>query len=88
LDAAGVKAFGVSYDDADAHTAFRTKYGLTTPLLMDTGKVIGAAYGLSTGPYPDRKTFVIGKDGKLVAVIEKIDFADHGGQILAALGGK
>lgn len=53
---------------------------------MDTGKQIGAAYGLSQGEYPERKTFVIAKDGKLAAVIEKIDFADHGGQILAALG--
>jgi peroxiredoxin len=76
----------VSYDSAADHAAFRAKYGLTTPLLMDTGKHIGAAYGLSQGEYPERKTFVVSRDGTLAAVIEKIDFADHGGQILAALG--
>lgn len=76
----------MSYDSAADHSAFRAKYGLTTPLLLDTDKKIGAAYGLSQGPYADRKTFVIGKDGTLVSVIDKIDFADHAGQILSALG--
>lgn len=76
----------MSYDSAADHTAFRAKYGLTTPLLMDTDKKIGAAYGLSQGPYADRKTFVIDKHGNVAAVIEKIEFTDHASQILAALG--
>jgi thioredoxin-dependent peroxiredoxin len=85
LDDAQVKAFGISYDSADEHKAFRAKYQLTTPLLMDTEKVIGQAYGLSSGAYADRKTFVIDKNGVLKAVIDSIDFSDHGAQILAAL---
>lgn len=80
-----IKAFGISYDTAQEHKDFRAKFQLTTPLLMDTEKTIGAAYGINTSGYPDRKTFVIDKDGTLRAILEKIDFEDHASQIARAL---
>lgn len=89
LDEAGVKAFGVSFEDQAAHTAFRQKYGLSTPILMDTERKLGEAYGSTMiyegQVYPARKTFVIGTDGNLKAAIEKVDVENHAQQILDAL---
>jgi thioredoxin-dependent peroxiredoxin len=79
--------FGVSYDDAASHRAFRDKYQLTSALLVDPEKKVGAAYGINTGDYADRRTIVISSDGHVAAILETIDFGDHAGQILAALEG-
>lgn len=82
---ANVAAFGISFDDLQAHCAFRDKYALKLPLLMDTDRNIARAYGVGDGDYPQRKTFVIDQEGTLVAVIDKIDFANHAAQITAAV---
>lgn len=88
LDAAGVKAWAVSYDSAQSHAAFRAKYGLSTPFLVDTDKKIGASFGQPTDGNPKRRTYVIGKDGKLLSVIDPVDIPNHANQIIAALTGK
>lgn len=75
----------MSYDSKEEHIAFRQKYKLTTPLLMDTDKSLGQAYGLGDGAYAARKTFVIAKDGTLAAIIDSINFDDHASQILSAI---
>jgi len=89
LDEAGIQAYGVSFEDEAAHKAFRQKYGLSTPILMDTERAIGEAYGSTMiyegQVYPARKTFVIGTDGNLKAAIEKVDVENHAQQILDAL---
>jgi peroxiredoxin Q/BCP len=88
LDQAGVKAWAVSYDSAESHAAFRAKYGLSTPFLVDTDRKIGIAYGQPAEGYPKRKTFVIAKDGRIAAVIDPVDLADHANQIVNALTAK
>ncbi len=59
---------------------------MSTPLLLDTDKKIGAAFGLNQGDYPQRWTFVINKAGKIAAIIKEIDFANHAAQIVKSLG--
>lgn len=89
IDAAGVMVVGVSFESKDAHDAFREEHGLTTPILMDTERKIGELYQ-NTMEWngmilPQRRTFVINKEGVLVAVIDQVKVDDHSAQIIAAL---
>ena len=55
---------GISSQDLDSHERFSTKYGFKFPLLADTDKAVGRAYGV-LGPvgYYRRSIFVVDKDG-------------------------
>lgn len=75
----------MSYDTREEHKAFREKYNLTTPLLMDEERKIGAAFGINTDGYPSRHTIVVSAEGKVADVITEIDFDSHAAQILKAL---
>jgi peroxiredoxin Q/BCP len=67
---------GVSPDDAKSHQAFKEKYSLPFPLLLDPEHKIAEAYGVwgernfagRTFMGIGRSHFVIGEDGKLVDV--------------------
>ena len=83
---AGVEVFGVSYDSQAEHQAFRAKYSLTTPLLMDESREVGRAYGIGTEGFATRNTIVVDSQGNVASVIKEIDFGNHAAQILAALG--
>src|SRR3954471_14245367 len=65
--ARGAEVFGVSIDDAESHQAFREKHQLPFPLLVDSDRSIGNAYGIGTleprFPGYQRSTVVIGPDG-------------------------
>lgn len=82
----GLVILGVSYDDSASHQDFASKYNLPFPLLSDTDKKVAASYGVKGALFIKRTTFVIGPDGKIVAVIDAVDTGAHADQILAALG--
>ena len=43
--ASGAALYGISPDDSESHRAFRAKYALPFPLLVDTGHAIAELYG-------------------------------------------
>jgi thioredoxin-dependent peroxiredoxin len=85
--------FGVSADSLDAHDKFIKKYNLNFPLLADLDHKTAEAYGAwgEKSMYGKnyfgmiRKTFIIGKDGKLEHVFHKVKPDEHGKEILDLL---
>lgn len=85
--------FGVSVDDAKSHQKFIEKFQLPFPLLSDTEKKIVQDYGVwvektnygKTYMGIERSTFVIGGDGKLRAVLRRVNPEKHADQLLAEL---
>jgi peroxiredoxin Q/BCP len=89
----GAVVLGVSPDSAKSHTKFIEKFSLPFPLLADEDKKIANDYGVwvEKSMYGkkymgvERSTFVIGGDGKLLAVYRKVKPAEHTAEVLAAL---
>ena len=84
---------GVSPDSLKSHDKFIEKYDLNFPLLSDQEHKVAKVYGAwgekkmygKTYMGMIRKTFVIGKDGKLEHVFHKVKAAEHGEEILSLL---
>ncbi|HVV37981.1 MAG TPA: peroxiredoxin [Acidimicrobiales bacterium] len=64
FDAVGAKVFGISPQSVESHDEFSCKRGYKFPLLADTDKKVGEAYGV-LGPlgFYRRSVFVIDADG-------------------------
>ena len=85
--------FGVSADDLKSHQKFAHKYDLTFPLLSDPDHSVAEAYdswGLKKFMGREyegikRNTFLIGPDGKIAHVWEKVKPAGHPEAVLAEL---
>lgn len=60
----GAQIFGISPQDVASHEAFAAKHGFSFPLLADTDKAVGAAYGV-LGPvgFYRRSVFVVDRAG-------------------------
>jgi len=87
---ADTQILGVSYDDAASHRAFKEKFHLNFPLLVDSDKKIAEAYGVQAmqmngQEYAARDTIVIGKDGKVKKVLRKVDPKSHAAELLGIL---
>ena len=86
----GFEVIGVSVDDEKSHQKFISKYQLPFTLLADTDKKIVEAYGvwveknLYGKKYMGtaRKTFVIGQDGKIKKIIDKVDTKNSSQQVM------
>ena len=84
---------GVSPDSPQSHQKFIGKYDLNFTLLSDPAHEVAAAYGVwgekrmygkkYNGIF--RSTFVIGKDGKIEHVFEKVKTTTHGVDVLDVL---
>ena len=82
--------FGVSPDSLQSHEKFIEKHDLNFPLLSDEDHSVAEAYGAwgekkmygKTYYGIIRKTFVIGKDGKLEHVFHKVKAEGHGEEIV------
>lgn len=90
---AGVTILGVSPDSVASHVKFREKYQIPFHLLSDEGHKVCDLYGV-WGPkqfmgrdYEGvlRTTFLIGPDGKILRVFEKVRPSAHSREVLAAL---
>ncbi|MCE9625156.1 MAG: peroxiredoxin [Deltaproteobacteria bacterium] len=79
---------GVSFDDAGSHQAFKEKFHLPFPLLVDSDKKIAQAYEVDGEKYPNRDTIIIDKDSKILKIFRKVDPKAHSGEILNVLGEK
>jgi peroxiredoxin Q/BCP len=78
------QVLGVSMDTLDTQTKFAESLKTPFPLLADTDGAASKAYGVwNAEGYSSRVTFVIGKDGKVVAVFEGKDALDPAGALAA-----
>src|SRR5476651_789479 len=97
----GIKAFakkgaavvGVSPDKPTAQAKFKQKYDLPFALLADEDKAAAEAYGVwkEKNMYGkkvmgiERTTFVIGADGKIEKIYNKVKAKGHAEEVLAGL---
>ena len=62
---------------------FKDKYDLEFDLLSDSEKKMGKLYGVNSFYFfPQRKTFLINEEGKLVHVIDSVNIDSHANDIL------
>ena len=92
FEAANATIVGVSPDPAASHYKFKKKYGLDFALVADTEKAMLEAYGVWTEKSMygrkymgvERTTFLIGADGKIAKVWNKVKVPGHAEEVLAA----
>lgn len=89
----GFEVIGVSTDDEKSHKKFEKKFNLPFTLIADEDKSIVEAYGVwveknmygKTYMGTARTTFLIGPDGLIKNVINKVDTQNSSQQILDLL---
>ncbi len=89
---AGVALLGVSPDSVKSHDKFVKKHALSIPLAADEEKTMAMAYGVwrEKSMYGRiymgvvRSTFLIGADGRIVRIWDKVKVAGHAEEVLTA----
>jgi peroxiredoxin Q/BCP len=89
----GAAVVGISPDKPSAQAKFKEKYELPFTLLADEDKKAAEAYGVwrEKNMYGKnvmgivRTTFVIGPDGRIEKIYDKVKAAGHAAQVLADL---
>jgi peroxiredoxin Q/BCP len=93
FEAAGIKLLGVSKDPPQKHAKFIAKHGLTVPLATDAEEGgLSDALGVWTEKqmygktYKGmvRSTYLIGADGRIARIWDKVKVAGHAEEVLAA----
>lgn len=90
----GAVILGISPDDSASHSEFAAKYKLPFTLLADEGAKVAQKYGVwvEKNNYGKkymgiaRTTFVIGKDGRIEKVFEKVKPEGHNSEVLRWIG--
>ena len=82
-----VAYFTASTDTPEDNKKFAESLGLDYPILSDPSKKVAEAYGVvhEKRPVPERWTFYIGKDGKILHIDKKVQTKSHGSDIAATL---
>lgn len=82
-----VKYFTASCDTVEKNTAFAKSLELDYPILSDPEKKVAEAYGVvhEGRAVPERWTYFIGMDGKILHIDKKVKTASHGEDIAAQL---
>jgi len=82
-----VEVIGVSFDNAESHHKFISKYNLNFPLLADTDGKIADAFGvkMANRPMAKRVSFLIDKDGKIAHVTDTMNAETHLTEMKAAV---
>lgn len=94
--ASGAVVLGVSPDGLESHGKFRDKFRLPFPLLADEDHAVAEAYSswgeksMYGRKYHGilRNTFIIGPDGVIQHVFEKVTAKGHAAEVLSALRGR
>ena len=79
---------GVSFDNVADNRKFAEKFDFPFPLLCDTERKIGLAYGAAESPkdeYARRIAYVIDENGKIAQAHPKVDPATYPREQLASL---
>jgi peroxiredoxin Q/BCP len=77
----GVQILGLSADDLETQGKFAESLKVPFPLVADPEGTAIKAYGVWNEGRAKRVTFVIGGDGKVIAVFEGTDALDPGGAL-------
>lgn len=75
----------MSFDPPAANAAFRAKYDFPFPLLSDTERTLGLAYGAcadAKAAMAKRISVVIDAEGRVAKLYEKVDARAHPQQVL------
>jgi thioredoxin-dependent peroxiredoxin len=96
FELSGAQIVGVSPDSVASHLKFKTKHKLGLGLLSDESKTMLEAYGVWTEKSMygrkymgvERTTFLIGGDGKIIRVWNKVKVPGHAEAVLAAIKGQ
>jgi len=81
-----VKYFGASVDSAAQNAKFAESVGLDFPILSDPAKATARAYGvLAPSGFASRRTFYIGRDGRIAAIDTQVHASSHGGDVVEQL---
>lgn len=92
FEAAGTTVLGVSPDSGKSHDKFKAKHGLELGLISDEEKSMLQAYGVwvEKSMYGrkymgvERTTVLVGADGKIVRIWNKVKVPGHAGEVLEA----
>jgi peroxiredoxin Q/BCP len=82
FDEAGIRVAGISQDDVASHKDFCNKFSFTIDLLADPDAKLLTAMGVEQSDYKgtmywNRTTFVVGPDGTLRKVYNKVNPQGH-----------
>src|SRR5712671_5154495 len=82
-----VAYFAASVDTADTIAKFAKSLDADYPMLADVDGSVAKAYGVVSAdrPYPQRWTFYIGADGKLVSIDKSVKPASAGPDVARRL---
>ena len=83
-----MQVLGASFDSMERNAAFAKKFEFTFPLLCDTDRKLGIAYGAAedaSAGSAKRITYLIGKDGRIRKAYPKVNAAAHPEEILKDL---
>ena len=81
---------GISFNDVEKNAEFAEKNQFPFPLLCDTDRSVGMAYGACTDTkarYASRISFLIDEEGKIARVYDKVNPREHPAQVLADILG-
>lgn len=92
FDKLDATVIGISPDSVKKHDKFKTKHDLSIDLVADEEKTALESYGVWTEKSMygrkymgvERTTFLIGRDGRIARVWNKVKVADHAAEVLAA----
>ena len=87
IEAFDVDYFMVSCDSIEENTGFAAKHNAEFPMLSDPTKEVAKAFGVLNPDWgvPNRHTFYIGTDGKILAIDRKVNPATSAEDIAARL---
>lgn len=77
----------ISTDDADTNRRFAESLGANFPILSDPGRGVAEAYGVLNAAWslPNRWTFIIGPDGKILMIDKQVSMSRAGQELVANL---
>lgn len=89
----GYDLVAISRDTCGSHARYATKKGIAYTLASDPGDQFARATGslVEKSMYgkkyvgPARAAYVLERDGTVLAVVERVDAADHAAQLLAVI---
>ena len=82
-----VAYFTASCDDVKTNKEFSEEMSLDYPILSDPERKVAEAYGVvdAVRKNPQRWTFIIGKDGKILHIDKGVNTKQHGADVAAKL---
>ena len=75
-EAKNTRILGVSFDTPEENAAFAKKYSFPFPLLCDTRRDVGVAYGAADSAedeYARRIAYLIDENGRIAQAYPKVD---------------